>query len=378
MRRCARATENLENEPVWELKAKRNRSNDKISNIATLDNGTMVEALKYLGYCQLATNSLVSKRFRDVIQTHRQKLACLHVSFISMDTIQNAPAAIKIFDKMLSPEAYNEWIIRNNFTKQIPLQGQIAQKRQVTQNVPKGYDLSAHAYYNDSNHRDRRDTTTVLFAQAELNDDNWPVFEHFVRLVTDPFIYIEGVRLTFQNDVLNMLSDAVNLDNLIQCKQLLINLDSNSQKFITWTKNHVRCKQIQIYGEARLNQDEALFDFLMTGAQCTSEINVKRYDLSKVFVNFVKKFLRLKSENECHCVQFIEGSDFIEYEYMQVLKKDYPKFINPDSGKLCHWESECGIKKFSTVLQPEFPHKRYRGEGKLPLFLENMLWYQQW
>ncbi|KAI1694688.1 hypothetical protein DdX_19983 [Ditylenchus destructor] len=44
-----------------------------------MDNGTMVEAFKFLNYYQLATSSLVTKRFRDLIRTHRHKLALLHI-----------------------------------------------------------------------------------------------------------------------------------------------------------------------------------------------------------------------------------------------------------------------------------------------------------
>ncbi|KAI1695756.1 hypothetical protein Ddc_21004 [Ditylenchus destructor] len=87
MRRSDRSTKKqpeLENEAHGKLKAKKSQSENRISKIATLDNGTMVEALKYLNYCQLAKNSLVSKRFRNVIQTHRHKLALLFVHSIDM------------------------------------------------------------------------------------------------------------------------------------------------------------------------------------------------------------------------------------------------------------------------------------------------------
>ncbi|KAI1700865.1 myotubularin-like phosphatase domain-containing protein [Ditylenchus destructor] len=41
----------------------------------------------------------------------------------------------------------------------------------------------SHCEYNDN--------TTEFDALVELSDDNWPVFQHFARLVTDPFIYID-------------------------------------------------------------------------------------------------------------------------------------------------------------------------------------------
>ncbi|KAI1696945.1 hypothetical protein DdX_18792 [Ditylenchus destructor] len=44
--------------------------------------------------------------------------------------------------------------------------------------------------------REWNDRSTVFYARAELNDDNWPLFQHFVRLITDPFIYIDSMELT--------------------------------------------------------------------------------------------------------------------------------------------------------------------------------------
>ncbi|KAI1709855.1 hypothetical protein Ddc_13681 [Ditylenchus destructor] len=44
------------------------------TKIANMDNGTTVEAFKFLNYYQLAKKSLVSKRFRNLIQIHRHSL----------------------------------------------------------------------------------------------------------------------------------------------------------------------------------------------------------------------------------------------------------------------------------------------------------------
>ncbi|KAI1693118.1 hypothetical protein Ddc_23143 [Ditylenchus destructor] len=74
-------------------KTKKSLSDNRISKIATLDNGTMVETFKYLNYCQLATNSLVSKRYCDLIQTHRHMLALLNVDCIRMSDVFNLLAA---------------------------------------------------------------------------------------------------------------------------------------------------------------------------------------------------------------------------------------------------------------------------------------------
>ncbi|KAI1692934.1 hypothetical protein Ddc_23246 [Ditylenchus destructor] len=128
-----------------------------------MDNGTMVEAFKYLNYCQLAKNSLVSKRFRDLIQTHRHSLALLYVDEISMYSAQSGPDAINVFGKELSPEAYNEWVIRNSYSKQIPIESQVASE-ESTQSITNGYGLAAYACYKDLSYREWNDRTTVFSA----------------------------------------------------------------------------------------------------------------------------------------------------------------------------------------------------------------------
>ncbi|KAI1699726.1 nuclear hormone receptor family member nhr-1 [Ditylenchus destructor] len=238
---------------------------------------------------------------------------------------QNAPDTIEVFDKELTPEAYNEWVIRNNYSKQAPLQDQIA-STESTQNVPNGYWLFAYAHYKDPNHRELRDRTRVFYARAELNDHDWPLFQHFVRLATDPFIYIHNVRLTDQICILNLLSGAINSDHdRLQCKDLTFNLYGNDHKSITWAKTHMRCNQFTVWGKGDLNHDEALLDFFLTGAQCTSEVKVNSYDLSKVLVDFVQKFMDLKDSDGSQLVEAFEG-DF-KSQATESLNRDYAKFL---------------------------------------------------
>ncbi|KAI1692395.1 hypothetical protein Ddc_23632 [Ditylenchus destructor] len=297
----------------------------EISNIATMDNGTMVEAFKYLNYCQLAKNSLVSKRFRNLIQTHRHKLALLYVDSLLMYSIEIVPAAINVFDKELSPEAYNEWIIRNGYSKQIPIESQV-DSEESTERITNGYMLGAYACYKDSSHRELNDTTNVFYALAELNNEDWPLFQHFVRLITDPSIYTGYVELTDQNDVLNLLTGIMNSDHdRLQCEQFNFNLEGNSQKSVTWAKNYMRCNQLYIDGEANLNMDEAIFDFFVTGAHCTQSIDILYRGLSKVITDFVQKFMDLKNSDESQLVEAIEGK--ISVPATELFKRDYAKFI---------------------------------------------------
>ncbi|KAI1695923.1 hypothetical protein DdX_19317 [Ditylenchus destructor] len=129
---------NSENEEGPE--AKKSRSNYRIPNKATMDNDIMMETLTHLNYHQLAKSCLVSKRFWNMIRAHRHKLALLYVDCIEMGCIRFNLPILEIFDKELCPEEYNEWVIRNRYSKQIPLNGQDAEKN-CTRNEGEIYNL---------------------------------------------------------------------------------------------------------------------------------------------------------------------------------------------------------------------------------------------
>ncbi|KAI1699269.1 hypothetical protein Ddc_18636 [Ditylenchus destructor] len=199
-----------------------------------MDNGTMVEVFKYLNYCELAKNSLVSKWFRNLIQTYRHSFALLDVYSLRMTRCENT-AAIVIFDKWISPKKYNEWVIRNGYSKQVPIEGQFAGE-QSAEDDRKVYALWANVDYKDFN----PNRTIVFSVNAELNHENRPLFQHFLHLLTDPFISIYRLEFTPQNDVLNLLTRAMNTNHgSIQCRELTFNLDGNAHKFISWVKDQV-------------------------------------------------------------------------------------------------------------------------------------------
>ncbi|KAI1699638.1 hypothetical protein Ddc_18474 [Ditylenchus destructor] len=289
------------------------------SNIAAMDNGTLVEAFKFLNYCQLAKNSLVSKRFRDLTRTHRHSLALLCVDSIDMKRGLYGIAYINVFDKYLSPEAYNEWVICNN-----------------------------------SNRRRWQDRTTVFHACAKLNHENLPLFQHFARLITDPFVYIRWMDLIPQNEVFNLLAGAVHSEHdRIQCEQLRFKFKGNVQKFMSWIKNHVRCGVFHIDNDRDMTVcDEkllqVLLDFILTGARCTSKIKLQFCERSRVIVELAQKFLDLKRCDEYQFVESIEcnvGKMFVEELRRQcgkfVVKEEINggnsehvfEFVNIDIGK---------------------------------------------
>ncbi|KAI1705607.1 hypothetical protein Ddc_15673 [Ditylenchus destructor] len=317
MRSSARSDErqaSLENDAHKEPNASKSRLNNKI---ATMDNGTMVEAFKYLGYCQLAKKSLVSQRFRNVIQTHRQSMPRLYVSQILMERIKPVVKFIEMFNEELSAEAYDEWVVRNQYSKQIPLEGQIA-REESSQSDCDFYDLHAYAYYKDPNQYKR-----TMSARAELNHENWPLFQHFVRLLSDPFVYIEEVDLVLQNDVLNLLAGAFNLERgKLRCKIASVDLydDFNIQKPINWINKNLSCDTFCIFDFLNSNHDHELLDFFMTGPHCSSTIAVRAYDLSKVVIDFVHREFSTFIVKE----EFDEDYDTTTYDF---------EFNNDDIGK---------------------------------------------
>ncbi|KAI1693444.1 hypothetical protein DdX_20653 [Ditylenchus destructor] len=257
MRRSSRLAEkqaNLGNDACKEPKAKKHRLNDKTTKIATIDNGTMVEAFKYLDYSQLAKKSLVSKRFRN------ERAKCTN-------------KYIKMFNKVLSPEEYDEWVIDNHYSKQVPLENQVAGEESTHSgsNVYKLYAYGAITYPNHS---------VEFFVRAELNHENWPLFQHF--------------------------------------------------KLLSWIKDHVCCNEFSICGDSTLTDssyDQELLTFLITGAHCTSAIYVRGYDLTNVVIDFVKKFMDCKN---CEFVQSICSGAFVDEEesrIARILKREYPAFI---------------------------------------------------
>ncbi|KAI1699083.1 trypsin domain-containing protein [Ditylenchus destructor] len=314
---------NSENE-AQETKVKKSQSNDKIPNIAAMDNGTMVEAFKFLNYYQLATNSLVSKRYWNLIRTHRHKLALLDVDEIYMNLFKNqVPAFVRIFNEELSSEEYNKWIVRHGYSKQVPV--------------------------DDSNHCHDISATVFIAAKVELKNKTWPLFQHFIRLLMDPFIYIRTLILNPQKHIFTLLAGAMNPDrDRLQCKRLNVDFNADTQKFIVWIKDHVRCDECEIYVDSDSNYDEELLDLFLTGAPCTSAINIINYDLSKVIVDLVQKFMGLANRNEYQVVESIRGdvddrrvaeefkcNEFIaeEEQYEESDSRQVIGFMNKDIGK---------------------------------------------
>ncbi|KAI1708718.1 hypothetical protein Ddc_14236 [Ditylenchus destructor] len=355
IRRSARLAQmqntKLENEIHGEPKAKKGRSENSFSNIATFDNRTLLEAFKYLNYYRLAKTSLVSKKYRDLIENNRRSLPLLYVQKIWMfeterttdddndcSWIDDDPTSVKIFGEALSPEKYNEWIFRNNYSKQSPQIAvkQIAGKR----NKKRQYERKVYNFRVGSLNGVAYHWYSVFDAYVELNDENWPLFQHFARLLTAPFIYIQDVDLFHQNDIFNLFTTATNFYwGRLQCEKLIICFERDIQ-IHSWVKDHVLCKKVEICTyENRVNGEKALLNFFLTGANCTSEIRVENCYISKVIFKFVQMFLNLENCDEYQIVESIYGGQ-LGWENVTEMKRNYAEFIVKEYVKNVHYNYE--------------------------------------
>ncbi|KAI1692805.1 hypothetical protein DdX_21036 [Ditylenchus destructor] len=228
---------------------------------------------------------------------------------------------MKIFNKELSPEEYNDWVVRNNYSNQSSL------KRQAAGSRP-NCELRAYGDYEDPT----QESTYVFFAHAkELNHETWPLFEHFVRLLTDPFIYIRYLGLIYQADVLKLLAATIYRSNRgrLQCGILGFGFQRNVQTPFNWIKDHVRCvsfEQSIAVSNCTATRHKQLFEFFATGSRCTSEIVVIDSHISKaVIIDFVLNFMELKNCDESHIVNSIRGNLF--YLTAEALNTVYEQFI---------------------------------------------------
>ncbi|KAI1694400.1 hypothetical protein DdX_20134 [Ditylenchus destructor] len=339
MRRSERLDKKLAATPENEPKAKKSRSDIRISKIAKMDNAPLVEAFKFLNYTQLAKSSLISKRFRNQIRANRHRLALLHVPWIKMRFPNLTPllradrsAHIKILDRiepnMVSAEENNEWAILQQYPRQIPFEAQYDRNF---------YELAAYGVDNAVGI-----SNSKLNAHAELNQEN--LSQHFIRLLTDPFIYIRSLALSSQVDVSNLLPAAIGPeDRRLRCEELKFYIDGNSQNFMRWIKDHMRCDELQIYCirgmsvcDGRL-LNEAVFDLFVSGALCTSDIKVKYRARFTIIVEFAQKFMDLKSCKQGH--QIVASFEFnIPAGTVEELKGECAKFIVKEEGDHCTFE----------------------------------------
>ncbi|KAI1702486.1 hypothetical protein Ddc_17051 [Ditylenchus destructor] len=310
----------------------------RTTNIPAIDNETLVEAYKYLKYSDLATNCLVSKRFSNLIRTHRHKLALLNVDRISMeicyDPDDNKTLDKFVFDKKLTPEEYNDWVIRNGYSKHIPFESQVVGKR--CKQYRSIYKLSA-VCYKDKSSCQSSGSTTVFHARTKFKHKNWPLFQHFVRLLTDPFIYICRMELAPQIDVFNLLAGAIKPDRgRLQCEKLTFDLDDHVQKFDGWIEDNVRCSKLLIYKCSMYiylgilnfdiaNYGKALIKFHASGAHCTPKIALLYYDLSDVVGVLLKKFMDHKISDVCQMVESIRGR--VSKSTAKIWKQLYTEFM---------------------------------------------------
>ncbi|KAI1717355.1 hypothetical protein DdX_07098 [Ditylenchus destructor] len=344
------------------------RNCSRIKNVVEVDNWTMVHVFKYLNYCQLAKSNLVSKRFRDVISANRDRLARLLVDNISMMSCYgDTPTEIMLYNEDLSPEEYNDATTKDHIFRR-----------------------NIYRPYNEK---------SAFSAVAKLSDEKWPLFEHFIRILTDPFIIIKRIELTSQNDVLNALAKAVTTENRLQTNVLIFNTDSSIQKFMNWINDYVCCDTFVIDADQRFHFSECydedgnyhsidnsdiyrnynkefleLFDFCVTGARCASVFTINYYDFSRVVASLIQKFMVLKSSDECQFFQSIESSSALTKRYVAYdLKDEFAEFLVEEEEfeddeyiKLAFEFRNTDIKKKLELTAEIYDNTSYYDSGAYP------------
>ncbi|KAI1705972.1 hypothetical protein Ddc_15482 [Ditylenchus destructor] len=244
----------------------------------------------------------------------------------------SAPPTIIMFDNELSIEAYNEWVIRNHYSKQVPCEAKATRKPNLENDRTDMYELCAYANYNhpisDPNRPQTNGQTAAFFVRVEFNHENWPLVHHFARLLSDPFIYVRSMEVTPDEELLKLLTEVTHPDHSrLQCKVLTFNLSGNFQEYFCWIKEHILCNELKIYDDSNSNYDEELLDILSNGAHCTSVAIMNcTYDLSNVVAGLVQKFMDLLISEENQIVETIRLSSELDQGIVEALKCKYAKF----------------------------------------------------
>ncbi|KAI1710375.1 RNA recognition motif domain-containing protein [Ditylenchus destructor] len=179
------------------------------NRLSAMDNEVLLDTFKFLRYSQLAKSCHVSKNFRDFIRIHRHSLARLRVRRMHMGYNGNAlqiPSSgrddVEVFDTPLNRDDYDSWVLRNGYSKRDPFLDQYTGNPKDRYHIR--YCLVAWTYPPSFQEEDEPNIYgMVVFSQRifvfratpELNQENFPLFQHFFNLLSDPFILVEELEL---------------------------------------------------------------------------------------------------------------------------------------------------------------------------------------
>ncbi|KAI1706611.1 hypothetical protein Ddc_15192 [Ditylenchus destructor] len=283
-----------------------------------VDDHTLEQTFKFLGYFQLAKSSLVSRRFSRVIQSNRSRLAKLRVKKLLMDRrIRIHQNFITVCDVEFNPNEYREWAYPYGYTKGYRFDSPVVA-------VTAAYDSRSperreqhHSFirlqalaYEDSN------TLVTVFSavtSTKLSYDNWPLYQHFIRLLNDPFAYFERLTLiSFQNFAWNALVENYGSRNRsVTCKYAKILLEDDSKDFLVWIKQNVVSEDLSLrrYETSTYDQDDTV-SFLSTGQKCASSVVLRDevYNgehLIGAIYDLIEKFLDLETSIQCQMISSI-------------------------------------------------------------------------
>ncbi|KAI1710942.1 hypothetical protein Ddc_13140 [Ditylenchus destructor] len=219
-----------------------------------MNNVILLETFKFLRYSQVAKSSLVSKKFRDFICIHRQSLARLRVRRMHMQTSKYSERDdVELFNTPLNRDDYDTWVSRYGYSKRDPFLDQDTGNPKARYHIR--YSLLAWTFPSSFQEEEPPNIygnnifsprISVFFATPELNQDNWPLFQHFFNLLNDPFIFIEELELTPpENQVWKLLIDSTpqiqKSAGIKRIQRYRVSLfpEGNNQECLRWLKTGV-------------------------------------------------------------------------------------------------------------------------------------------
>ncbi|KAI1715338.1 hypothetical protein Ddc_10994 [Ditylenchus destructor] len=345
----------------------------------------MIDSLRFLNYCDLAKTSLISKKLSEFIQTHRSSLTLLRVKEMIMEYHEKqvpdgysrtSYSTTMLFGVKKFDLDHDDWIESNGYSATFEFKPKEVDLENLFQKQPPKptncISLHASARYHESGSCIKEDSAplTVVFSTFVKPKFNrldcrrhWPMLQHFVRLLSDPFVYFESIHLvSLKNELWKPLVKNLKLTlNRTLCNGAEIRLENNAGEFLDWMKNYLRCSQLSLRSTGSPNDE--LATFLLSGSKCTSHAMISGTYNRALEHNLVARFLTLKQDDRDQMIPSISFPWMISVHTIKEMFGDtFSEFLVREENTL---ESFLQVYEFTNrdimqKLEVEFCKSRER------------------
>ncbi|KAI1692016.1 hypothetical protein DdX_21492 [Ditylenchus destructor] len=267
----------------------------------------MIDSLRFLNYCDLAKASLISKKLSEFIQTHRSSLPFLRVKEMLMEYHEEqlpdrysrkSFSTITLFGVKNFDLDHKDWIKSNGYSATFEFE-----HKQSPPEPSNRISLHAAARFHESGSCIKEDSAplTVVFSTFVKPNfhridcrRHWPMLQHFVRLLSDPFVYFERIQLvSLRNELWKPLVKNLKLTlTRTLCNDAEVCVENNAGEFLNWMKNYLRCSHLSLRSTGSPNDELAAF--LLSGSTCTPLAVISGTYNKELEHNLVARFLTLK------------------------------------------------------------------------------------